>query len=74
MWYFGMASPFIETFGIAKGAASKIFAIIASEPTINASKGNGLKPDKIEGNIVLKDVHFHYPSRTDVKVNRNSFI
>ncbi|KAF2883638.1 hypothetical protein ILUMI_22510 [Ignelater luminosus] len=67
-WYFGMASPYIEIFGIAKGAASKIFGIISSEPKINASKGNGIKPKKIDGNITFENVHFTYPSRSDVKI------
>lgn len=67
-WYFGMASPYIETFGIAKGAASKIYGVIASEPIINQSKGKGLKPKRIDGSITFKDVHFNYPSRPDIKV------
>ncbi|KAK5640086.1 hypothetical protein RI129_010897 [Pyrocoelia pectoralis] len=67
-WFFGMASPFMETFGIAKGAATKIFGVIASEPVINASKGNGLKFKKMDGKITFKNVHFTYPSRTDLKI------
>ncbi|KAB0792508.1 hypothetical protein PPYR_14467 [Photinus pyralis] len=67
-WFFGMASPFIETFGIAKGAAAKIFGVIASEPSINASKGNGMKFKKMEGKITFRSVHFTYPSRPDLKI------
>ncbi|KAK4872649.1 hypothetical protein RN001_014678 [Aquatica leii] len=67
-WYFSMVTPFIETFGMAKGAASKIFGVISSEPTINLSKGNGARYKKVNGKITLKDVHFTYPSRPDVKI------
>ncbi|KAK4872647.1 hypothetical protein RN001_014676 [Aquatica leii] len=67
-WFFSMAAPYIETFGIAKGAASKIFGVISSEPIINLSKGNGARYKKVDGKITLKDVHFTYPSRPDVKI------
>lgn len=66
---FGMSSPYIEAFSVARGAAAKIFGVIDNKPVINASKGNGLEPAGIKGNISFKDVHFQYPSRPDVKVN-----
>lgn len=31
----------------------------------------GEKPDSIDGNITLQDVHFTYPSRKDAKVFYN---
>lgn len=65
---FGMASPYIETFGIARAAAAKVFSVIDNIPIINASKGNGDKPVRIEGNIKFENVHFQYPSRKEVKV------
>lgn len=65
---FGMASPYIETFGIGKAAAAKVFYVIDNIPIINSSKGNGKKPDRIEGNIKFDNVHFHYPSRKAVQV------
>lgn len=65
---FGMSSPYIEVFGIAKGAAAKIYSVIDNVPIINSCKNKGTKPFKIEGNILFKDVHFDYPSRRDVKV------
>ncbi|KAF5272755.1 hypothetical protein FQA39_LY07782 [Lamprigera yunnana] len=67
-WFFSMASPYIETFGIAKGAATKIFGVIASVPKINASKGKGARYKKVDGKITFKDVHFSYPSRPDTKI------
>ncbi|KAF5301298.1 hypothetical protein FQR65_LT08917 [Abscondita terminalis] len=65
---FGISSPYIEQFGISKGAAAKIFLVIDHKPTINLSKGVGKVLDKAKGNIVFKNVHFEYPSRSDVKI------
>ncbi|CAG9855747.1 unnamed protein product [Phyllotreta striolata] len=65
---FGIASPYIEAFGISRAAAAKIFSVIDHIPTINLSKRNGVKPKSLNGNVELRNVHFHYPSRTDVPV------
>ncbi|KAK5639991.1 hypothetical protein RI129_010802 [Pyrocoelia pectoralis] len=65
---FGMSSPYIEQFGISKGAATKIFAVIDNIPIINASKSTGLKPNAAKGDIKFRKVHFEYPSRKDVKI------
>lgn len=65
---FGMASPYIETFGISQAAAGKIFSVIDNIPIINKSKTSGEVPDKVEGNITFQDVQFHYPSRATVQV------
>ncbi|KAB0792584.1 hypothetical protein PPYR_14543 [Photinus pyralis] len=65
---FGMSSPYIEQFGISKGAATKIFAVIDSAPVINAAKNVGLKPKEVKGDISFRKVHFEYPSRKGVKV------
>ncbi|KAF5272694.1 hypothetical protein FQA39_LY07721 [Lamprigera yunnana] len=65
---FGNLTVYAETFGIAKGAASKIFAIIGSKPVINASKGNGIKFEKVEGKITFRNVDFTYPSRSNVTI------
>lgn len=66
---FGISSPYIEAFGIARAAASKIFAVIDTVPTINLSKGDGKTINNLQGKITLKNVHFHYPSRKDVPVS-----
>lgn len=63
-----MSAPFIESFGIAKGAAAKVFSIIASKPKIDTLAAIGDRPDKCEGNIEFKKVKFNYPSRETVKV------
>lgn len=63
-----MSAPFIESFGIAKGAAAKVFSIIARQPKIDTLAAIGDRPDKCEGNIELRKVYFNYPSRKTVKV------
>lgn len=68
---FGIASPYIEAFGISRAAATKIFSVINHKPTINLSKGNGVKPNSFKGNVQFRNVAFHYPSRADVPVSSN---
>ncbi|CAH1967884.1 unnamed protein product [Acanthoscelides obtectus] len=67
-WNFGMGTPFLETFGAAKGAAQKVFDVLDSEPIINKKTKNGRKPAKFKSNISFNNVYFSYPSRPDVKV------
>lgn len=64
----GISSPLIEVFGIAKGAGAKVFSIIERVPEINTLSESGIQPSEIQGNITFENVHFHYPSRTEVKV------
>lgn len=64
----GASSPFIESFGIAKGAAAKIFQIIENKPLIDPLSNIGDIPATCNGNISFQNVFFNYPSRPDVKV------
>ncbi|KAG8508437.1 ATP-dependent translocase ABCB1, partial [Galemys pyrenaicus] len=64
----GQATPSIEAFANARGAAYEIFNIIDNKPSIDSYSKNGHKPDTIKGNLEFKDVHFSYPSRKEVKV------
>lgn len=66
---FGISSTLMEVFGIARGAGAQIFNLIDQAPTINPLLNRGVIPHTIEGNIELKDVYFHYPSRPDVPVS-----
>lgn len=66
---FGISSPYIEAFGIARAAASKVFTVIDTVPTINLSKGKGDKLKDLQGRITFTNVDFCYPSRKDVPVN-----
>ncbi|CAC5420869.1 Multidrug resistance protein 1A,ATP-binding cassette sub-family B member 5,Phosphatidylcholine translocator ABCB4,Multidrug resistance protein 1 [Mytilus coruscus] len=49
-------------------AAARLFQIIERKPKINAQEDKGDKPKKIEGDIELSKVEFHYPARPDVQV------
>ncbi|XP_066210393.1 ATP-dependent translocase ABCB1 [Saccopteryx leptura] len=64
----GQASPSIEAFANARGAAYEIFRIIDHKPNIDSYSKNGHKPDNIKGNLEFKNVHFSYPSRNEVKI------
>jgi ATP-binding cassette, subfamily B (MDR/TAP), member 1 len=64
----GMTSPYIETFGIACGAAGSVFSVIDRIPPIDSSSEKGEKLDQVKGAIKFKRVRFQYPSRPDVEV------
>jgi len=70
---FSIGSLF-PSFGVVvqgKAAARKIYSIIERVPSINQDSENESYSDmgvSLEGDIVLKDIHFHYPSRPDTKV------
>ncbi|XP_023564485.1 multidrug resistance protein 1-like [Octodon degus] len=66
----GQASPNIEAFANARGAAYEIFKIIDNEPHIDSFSPNGHKPDNIKGNLEFRNIHFSYPSRKEVKILR----
>ncbi|KAK9877112.1 hypothetical protein WA026_016857 [Henosepilachna vigintioctopunctata] len=67
-WNFNMAAPYLQIFGVACGAASKIFKVLDNEPVINASQKKGLNLKNIKGQIGFHNIHFSYPTRSDVKV------
>jgi ATP-binding cassette subfamily B (MDR/TAP) protein 1 len=52
----------------ARGAAAKLYSTIDRIPDIDSANPGGLKPEKVEGNIVLEDVQFSYPSRPTIQV------
>ncbi|XP_048366711.1 ATP-dependent translocase ABCB1 isoform X2 [Sphaerodactylus townsendi] len=64
----GQATPNIEAFANARGAAYAVFNIIDNEPQIDSFSETGYKPDTIKGNLQFQNVCFNYPSRPDVKV------
>ncbi|XP_046965723.1 ATP-dependent translocase ABCB1 [Vanessa cardui] len=65
---FGISSTLMEVFGVARGAGAQIFNLLDNIPYINPLLNQGVTPSTIEGNIELKNVIFHYPSRPDVPV------
>lgn len=64
----GFCSPQIEAFSAAKGAAISVFSIIDRVSPIDAMNDAGQKPSSINGDIHFENVHFHYPSRSNIKV------
>ncbi|KAK3887408.1 hypothetical protein Pcinc_008524 [Petrolisthes cinctipes] len=66
----GQASPYMEAFSVARGAAAAIFDIVERKSAIDPTSTEGHKPNTITGNIELRNVHFNYPSRPDVPILR----
>ncbi|CAH1796934.1 unnamed protein product [Owenia fusiformis] len=64
----GQAAPNLQNIGTARGAAYTIYNIIDRIPPIDSSSEAGTKPSGIKGNIEIKNLHFCYPTRPDVKV------
>jgi len=68
---FGMSSPYIEAFSIAKGAGAKVFSVIDRVSPINSWSEDGERPQDMKGNISFRNVHFEYPTRLEVKVSKH---
>ncbi|KAG0368368.1 Multidrug resistance protein 1 [Mortierella sp. AD032] len=64
----GNIGPNVASFASAQGAAYQIFKTIDRVPTIDSANPGGAKPENVTGHIVVHDVDFHYPSRTDVPI------
>ncbi|XP_052841977.1 LOW QUALITY PROTEIN: ATP-dependent translocase ABCB1 [Drosophila gunungcola] len=64
----GMAAPYIEAFGIAKGACAKVFHIIEQIPEINPIDAGGKKLTEPITTIEFKDVEFQYPTRPEIPI------
>ncbi|XP_028775288.1 ABC transporter B family member 15-like [Neltuma alba] len=58
------------TSDLAKGADSvgSVFAVLDKYTQIEPQDPDGYKPEKITGQIELRDVHFAYPARPDVMI------
>eukprot|EP01018_Ginkgo_biloba_P016166 Gb_10211 [translate_table: standard] len=61
------------TSDLAKGAdaVQSVFAILDRNSRINPDAPEGLKLEKLEGNVEVKNVDFAYPSRPDIIIFRN---
>eukprot|EP01114_Cavostelium_apophysatum_P016898 TRINITY_DN48_c0_g1_i1.p1 TRINITY_DN48_c0_g1~~TRINITY_DN48_c0_g1_i1.p1 ORF type:complete len:1280 (-),score=427.38 TRINITY_DN48_c0_g1_i1:235-4074(-) len=66
----GQAGPSGEALNKGRGAAYKMFNTISRVPEINSESPDGRKLESVKGNIVLKNVKFHYPTRPEAKVMR----
>uniref|UniRef100_A0A8C5B0G5 ATP-binding cassette, sub-family B (MDR/TAP), member 4 n=1 Tax=Gadus morhua TaxID=8049 RepID=A0A8C5B0G5_GADMO len=67
----GQTTPNFQAFASARGAAHKVYNIIDNTPSIDSYSESGLRPDSIRGDIEFRNIHFNYPSRSDVKVLNN---
>ena len=54
-----------------RGAAAKLFATIDRVPDIDSANPDGLKPEKVIGEIAFEHVQFSYPSRPTVPVTQD---
>ncbi|KAG0716694.1 Multidrug resistance protein 1 [Chionoecetes opilio] len=64
----GQSAPYWEAFTVAQGAAATIYSILERRSAIDPSSTEGERPKSITGTIELRNVHFNYPSRPDVKI------
>ncbi|KAL8130445.1 hypothetical protein V2J09_019600 [Rumex salicifolius] len=64
----GQTSPCITAFAAGKAAAYKMFETIEREPKIDTQSTKGIVLEDMRGEIELKNVHFHYPSRPEVEI------
>ncbi|ODH50009.1 hypothetical protein GX48_03813 [Paracoccidioides brasiliensis] len=56
-------APHVIAFSKGASAASELFRTIDRDSKIDPLSEDGLRPNELNGNIELKDVHFFYPSR-----------
>ncbi|XP_056375696.1 ATP-binding cassette sub-family B member 5-like isoform X2 [Hyla sarda] len=64
----GQTLSFAPDYSKAKSAASHLFHLFNTEPSIDSYSNEGQKLEKYEGNLALSKVSFNYPSRPDVPV------
>ncbi|CAD5121208.1 DgyrCDS9743 [Dimorphilus gyrociliatus] len=64
----GNAMPNIEQIAQAQSAAAAVYKLIDLESEIDSASNEGHKPVSVEGDILLENIHFNYPSRPDVQI------
>ncbi|KAM4028831.1 ATP-binding cassette sub-family B member 5-like isoform 1-T1 [Anomaloglossus baeobatrachus] len=64
----GQTLSFAPDYAKAISAASHLFHLFHTEPSIDSYSAEGQKPEKYEGNLEISKVSFNYPSRPDVPV------
>lgn len=65
---FGNIAPYGAAFTTAISAAAKIYNTIDRDSPMNPSDDKGLKLDRVEGTIELRNIKHIYPSRPEVTV------
>ncbi|THH21388.1 hypothetical protein EW146_g137 [Bondarzewia mesenterica] len=63
-----LMAPEMQAITHGRGAAAKLYATIDRVPDIDSSNEEGLKPEKVMGEISLEHIKFNYPSRPDVPI------
>ncbi|KAG4416086.1 hypothetical protein IFR04_010789 [Cadophora malorum] len=61
-------APQFQTFTNAAAAASELFELIDSPSMLDPLSEEGVKPEKCEGRLEVKDLKFSYPSRPGIQV------
>ena len=64
-------APNLQNINKARGASSKLFAVIEQKPLIPSDAVDGEKLEKLSGKIEFKNVTFEYPTRPGVTVLKN---
>nr|XP_034375050.1 ATP-dependent translocase ABCB1 isoform X3 [Arvicanthis niloticus] len=64
----GNTSSFAPDYAKAKVSASHIIRIIEKVPEIDSYSTEGLKPDRLDGNVKFNGVMFNYPTRPNIPV------
>nr|XP_056713062.1 ATP-binding cassette sub-family B member 5 [Euleptes europaea] len=64
----GQSNSLAPDFGKSKVSAQRIFQLLDRKPLIDSYSEEGDELAKFEGNIEFKDIHFVYPTRTEVQV------
>lgn len=59
----GQAAPSFSAFGVARGAAPRVYEIIDRQSPIDPLSDEGVIPDSIKGDLAFEDVEFTYKSR-----------
>lgn len=64
---------FVPDMSSAHGAGTDIIRLLKSVPEIDAesSEGKPVSATAVKGRLVLKNLHFRYPTRPGVRVLRN---
>ncbi|KAF9404903.1 Multidrug resistance protein 1 [Podila epigama] len=63
----GQMATQVPKFVKGKESAINVFELLDKHTEIDAFK-DGIVPEKVEGQLGLEDVHFHYPTRPNIKI------
>ena len=71
-YHLAAAAPFYETLQIARSASESIFKTIKRKTLIDPFETEGIKLNQsYESRLELRNIHFHYPTRPNIKVLNN---